>query len=167
MDLDWLWPLLVGSGLTYGFTSLEGLRSRRHQDRRDAREKLEKALDLATTVSVEINDDQASKRFANDAINAASPAFWELRAIEEKLPDSRLRDAVRRATYIVTVAPAIANLGGWPDAAGSVQRAAANRLRFVLGAALRGERRLPKDHVQWLADREHEARTAIEDAFVS
>ncbi|TCJ28739.1 hypothetical protein E0W80_04365 [Microbacterium sp. PI-1] len=167
MEIDWLWPLLVGSGLTYGFTSLEGLRSRKHQDRRDAREQLSEALDLATTISAELAGSQARNRFGNDAVDPNSPAFTQLAAIEEKLPDPEVRKAVKLTGYILNIAQAAEQLGVWQDEAGHVQRGAVGRLRSILGASVRGERKIPVKDLEWLIDRRREAQAAIEEALSS
>ncbi|MEN0022017.1 MAG: hypothetical protein AAGC61_01960 [Microbacterium sp.] len=167
MDLDWLWPLLAGSALTYGFTSLEGLRSRRHQDRRDAREQVSRALDIATSVYDEVTVAQAKNRFASDAVDPASAAFYQLAAIEEKLPDPGVREAVKLTGYILNVAQAADHLAVWPEGAGRVQVAAVSRLRRILGAAVRGERKIPREDLDWLRARRHEAETAIDEALNS
>ncbi|GGM41926.1 hypothetical protein [Microbacterium saperdae] len=167
MNFDWLWPLLVGSALTFGATTLEGLRSRKHQDRRDAREQLAQALDLATKVGAEISTAQSKLRFTYEAVDPGSASFTELAAIEAKLPDARVREAVRCVGYVLNVAQAAQRLDAWDEYAGHVQRGAIGRLRSILGSAVRGERAFPAADLDWLNARCREAEVAFRKAYNS
>lgn len=165
MDLEWLWPLLVGAGLTVMVGSAERLSVHRREDRRDARQHVSDAFALSTRLAEEIHDARASVRFGSDPVDPEDiPALRKLRAIDERMPTRRLRRSMRDALQIISYAPWVHRLDGWKEPAGHVQEAAAVQLRSVLAASERGDRIPPLRAAKWLRLRAREATEMVQKA---
>lgn len=166
-DLSWLWPLLAGALLTAAGSLWREFVAARRRRLDNGREHVLSALNLATRIASEVSAAQAQERFASEPIDYDNALLLKLSEISELIPSAKARSAVNDACFIVNAASAARQLGAWGEPAGNIQRAAMFRLRNVLGAEARGEARLPRDDIAWLASRGEELRAAWDEASAS